>query len=184
MKVAFYLRVSTDQQETENQIAQLEQFAASRGWEIVKVYRENDTAWKAGHQKELSNALVDASNHKFDYLLAWAIDRLTRQGINSIFSIINTFEKYGVHVVSYQEKFLQDLDENFRPLYLALLGWIAKFESDRRSERIKAALERRRKLGKAVGRVKGAKDKTERKRTGYLLRYADRRPNKLPPPIG
>ena len=183
MKVAIYCRVSTDEQTTENQIPPLEKYAHDEGWQIVKIYAENDTAWKAGHQKELSNAFVAASNHQFDVLLVWAVDRLTRQGIQEIFTIINTFEKYGVHVVSLQEKFLKDMDDGFRPVYLSLLGWAAKFDSDRKSKRIKAALDRRRALGLPVGRVKGAKDKPDRprKRTGYLLRYADRRPNKLPP---
>jgi DNA invertase Pin-like site-specific DNA recombinase len=126
---------------------------------------------------------VAASNHQFDCLLIWALDRLTRQGIVEIFRLVNTFEKYDVHVVSLQESFLADIDSDFRPIYISLLGFWAKFDSDRKSKRIKASLERRRKLGLPVGRVKGAKDKTDRprKRTGYLLRYADRRPNKLPP---
>jgi DNA invertase Pin-like site-specific DNA recombinase len=182
-KCALYCRVSTDEQTTENQIPQLEKFANDRGWQIVKIYTENESAWKAGHQRELSNAIVAASNHQFDYLLIWALDRLTRQGISTIWGLVNTFEKYNVHVVSLQEKFLQDIDDGFRPLYLSFLAWQAKFESDRKSARIKAALDRRRALGLPVGRIKGAKDKIDRprKRTGYLLRYADRRPNKLPP---
>jgi DNA invertase Pin-like site-specific DNA recombinase len=182
-KVALYARVSTDEQITENQILQLEDYAKKHNWDIVAVYRENETAWKAGHQKELSNATTAASLHQFNILLIWALDRLTRQGISSILSILNTFEKYNVHVVSLQENFLQDIDNDFRPLYLAILAWAAKFESDRKSARIKASLERRRKKGLPVGRIKGAKDKSDkpRKRTGYLLRYADRRPNKLPP---
>jgi DNA invertase Pin-like site-specific DNA recombinase len=183
MKVAIYARVSTDEQTTENQIPQLEKFANDRGWQIIKIYTENESAWKAGHQRELSNAIVAASNHQFDCLLIWALDRLTRQGIVEIFRLVNTFEKYDVHVVSLQESFLADIDSDFRPIYISLLGFWAKFDSDRKSKRIKASLERRRKLGLPVGRVKGAKDKTDRprKRTGYLLRYADRRPNKLPP---
>src|SRR5208283_122011 len=140
MKVAIYARVSTDEQTTENQIPQLEKFANDRGWQIIKIYTENETAWKAGHQRELSNAIVAASNHQFDCLLIWALDRMTRQGIASIFGIVNTFEKYGVHVVSLQESFLADIDSDFRPLYLSILAWAAKFDSDRKSKRIKAAL--------------------------------------------
>jgi DNA invertase Pin-like site-specific DNA recombinase len=187
MKVAIYCRVSTDTQTTDNQLRQLEQYATEvKGWQIITVYQENETAWKAGHQKELSNAIIAASRHEFDYLLIWALDRITRQGIASILSIISTFENYKVHVVSLQESFLQDIDNDMRPLYLAILSWAAKFESDRKSARIKAALERRKGKGLLVGRQPGAKDKKDkpRKRTGYLLRYADRRPNKLPPEKG
>jgi len=183
MKVAIYCRVSTEEQTTENQLPQLEKYAELKGWQVVAVYRENETAWKAGHQRELSEAIISASRHKFDVLLIWALDRLTRQGIGSILSLMNTFERYNVHVVSLQENFLQDIQTDMRDLYLAILSWAAKFESDRRSARIKASVERRKSKGLPVGRKLGAKDKVDkpRKRTGYLLRYADRRPNKLSP---
>ena len=53
MKVAIYARVSTEDQTTENQIRELEEWIKRRGWEIVTIYRENETAWKAGHQKRM-----------------------------------------------------------------------------------------------------------------------------------
>ena len=52
MKVCVYARVSTEDQTTENQVRELEEWIKRRGWEIVNIYRENETAWKAGHQKE------------------------------------------------------------------------------------------------------------------------------------
>jgi len=51
MKVCIYARVSTEDQTTENQVRELEEWTKRRGWEIVTIYRENETAWKAGHQK-------------------------------------------------------------------------------------------------------------------------------------
>ena len=60
MKVAIYARVSTEEQVLENQIPVIETWAINRGWEIVKVYAEDATAWKAGHQKEFAQLLKDA----------------------------------------------------------------------------------------------------------------------------
>ena len=40
MKVALYLRVSTSNQTVENQEQQLQAFAKSRNWEVVKVYKD------------------------------------------------------------------------------------------------------------------------------------------------
>jgi len=48
---------------------------------------------------------------------------------------------------------------------------MAQQESARRSERIRAGLERRRAAGKPVGRQPGATDKTQRKRSGYVARW-------------
>jgi len=44
MNIVLYLRVSSDKQETENQAAQLCEFAAKQGWQIV---RENSSQEKA-----------------------------------------------------------------------------------------------------------------------------------------
>ncbi len=53
---------------------------------------------------------------------------------------------------------------------MAFAGWMAQQESARRSERIRAGLERRRAEGKPVGRQAGATDKSQRRRSGYVAR--------------
>jgi DNA invertase Pin-like site-specific DNA recombinase len=40
MKIAIYVRVSTDKQELENQLLQLREFASKSEWEVCKVYSE------------------------------------------------------------------------------------------------------------------------------------------------
>ena len=49
-------------------------------------------------------------------------------------------------------------------LLYALTGWVARMESQRRSERTKAGLARAVAEGKKLGRPKGSKDKKKRKR--------------------
>jgi DNA invertase Pin-like site-specific DNA recombinase len=180
VKVAIYCRVSTEEQDTANQLSVLEKMAQDRGWEIVGVYQEEASAWKAGHQRELSRLLVDASRHQFNAVLVWALDRLTRQGIGYILQLVNTLRTYKVKVISYQESWTEQSNEAMEDIFYAMVGWAAKFESDRRSERIKAAMARRRQKGLIVGRPKGAKDRKPRKKTGYFLRHADRRVKKAP----
>ena len=53
----------------------------------------------------------------------------------------------------------------------AIAGWVARMESQRRSERTKARLARAISRGKKLGRPVGSKDKKKRVRRGYLLRY-------------
>ncbi len=57
-------------------------------------------------------------------------------------------------------------------LLYSITAWVAKFESDRRSERVKAGQARALREGKSLGRPKGSKDKRRRRKSGYLLRYA------------
>ena len=175
MRVAIYARVSTEDQCVENQIPALEEMASRNNWEIVKVYQEEVSAWKAGHQAELKQLLIDASYHRFEIVLVWALDRLTRQGIGSIMQLVNTFKQYGARIISYQEPWTNQSDPMMADLMYSIAAWVAKCESERRSERVKAGIERRKKLGLPVGRKAGAKDARPRRKLGYYQRYADRR---------
>jgi DNA invertase Pin-like site-specific DNA recombinase len=58
---------------------------------------------------------------------------------------------------------------------VAFAGWMAQQESRRRSERIKAGLDRRRAQGKPVGRQPGAADKKPRKRSGCVASWENGR---------
>lgn len=179
-RCAVYLRVSTDDQHTENQMPALKELAERQGWKIVKVYSEEASAWRSGHQYELKELLIRASHHDYDVILVWSLDRLTREGIGSIMNLVNTFKGYGAELVSLQESWTMQGDPFMKDLLFSIVAWVAKFESDRRSERVKAGIERRRKKGLPVGRIQGSKDNGKRRRTGYLLRYADRRKTNPP----
>jgi DNA invertase Pin-like site-specific DNA recombinase len=50
-KVIIYLRVSSNEQTTENQLPPLQKWVADRGHELVEVYFENESAWESGHQR-------------------------------------------------------------------------------------------------------------------------------------
>jgi putative DNA-invertase from lambdoid prophage Rac len=173
-RCAIYARVSTDEQTTENQIPVLKELAERRGWKVIKVYAEEASAWRAGRQKELKQLLIDASYHKYDYILIWALDRLSREGISTLLTHVQTLVSYGATVFSLQETWLEQSGP-MRELLISIFGWVAKFESERRSERIKASMAKRKAEGKSVGRQLGSKDKKPRKRMGYFGRFADRR---------
>jgi putative DNA-invertase from lambdoid prophage Rac len=77
-----------------------------------------------------------------------------------------------VQVLSYQEPWTEAGGE-LLDLLLAIAGWVARMESNRRSERTKAGLARAVAQGKRLGRPKGSKDSKKRKRSGYFARYAN-----------
>ncbi len=174
MKVAIYIRVSTIEQVAQNQLPALEKWVIERGHELVKVYSESESAWKAGHQQELAKLKEAASRREFEILLTWALDRLSREGSAAILNLVNTLKAYGVKVISYQEAWTEAPGEIGEILY-AIAGWVARMESQRRSERTKAGLERVRQFGSKSGIPIGkrGKDKpdTKRKRSGYIKRY-------------
>ena len=163
MKVCIYTRVSTGEQDTKNQSVALADWANQRGYQVVKVYEEQESAWKSGHQRELANLVVDARKRGFQAVLVWALDRLSREGALAILSLVHKFSSYGVKVLSYQESWTEAPGEVGELLY-ALTGWVARMESQRRSERTKAGLARAVVQGKKLGRPKGSKDKRKRRR--------------------
>ena len=163
MKAVIYARVSTGEQDADNQIAQLTSWASSRGWVIADVYKENESAWKAGHQRELARLLDNAMKRKYYVVLVWALDRLSREGPLAILTLVNRLKNCGVKVISYQESWTEAPGELGELLY-ALSGWVARMESQRRSERTKAGLARVKAQGKCLGRPPGSKDKRKRRR--------------------
>jgi len=163
MKVCIYSRVSTGTQDNTNQSEVLIDWARQRGYEVVGVYQEEESAWRNGHQKELARLLEDARKRRFQVVLTWALDRLSREGALAILSLVHKLSACGVKVLSYQEPWTEAPGEIGEILY-AIAGWVARMESQRRSERTKAGLARAATQGKKLGRPKGSKDKRKRKR--------------------
>lgn len=163
MRCCIYSRASTGNQNPANQSMALTDWAQQRGWEVVKVYEEQESAWKNGHQRELALLLDNARKRRFQTLLVWALDRLSREGPLAILSLVSKLNDCGVKVISYQESWTEAPGELGEILY-ALAGWVARMESERRSERTKAGLARVVAQGKILGRPKGSRDKKKRKR--------------------
>jgi DNA invertase Pin-like site-specific DNA recombinase len=191
MKVVAYTRCSTDEQHPENQRADIELLAKSRGWVVSKWIEEKESGYKPGQQYELYDFIRDLKNgnRRFDYLIVWSLDRLTREGTLKQFSYLYTLSQYGCTLLSCREPWVEANDLT-RDILLTVAAYMAKAESQRRSERIKAGNARVlkdgvTKTGRAItklGRLPGAKDKASKPRhtAGYLRRYA-RNTNKLPP---
>ncbi|MFC1983152.1 recombinase family protein [Chloroflexota bacterium] len=107
MKVVIYSRTSTGDQNPTNQSVVLVDWANQRGDEVIKLYSETESAWKSGHQKELSRLLDDARKRHFEVVLVWALDRLSREGPLAILTLVNRLKSFGVKVISYQESWTE-----------------------------------------------------------------------------
>ena len=167
MRVAVYLRVSSSEQNASNQLPALQAFAESKCWEISEVYQEQESAWRNGHQRELTRLMKDAQRRRFDILLVWSLDRLTREGALAILLLFHKLIACGVKLISLQESWTE-LPNELRDVFLAMTGWVAQFESKRRSERTKAGLERAKREGKKLGRPLGSKDRKKRKQRNWI----------------
>src|SRR3989475_4247736 len=150
MKAAIYARVSTDRQESMNQIAELRDFCARKGWEIVREYVDEDVRGK-DRKPQLEALLEAAHQRRFDVAVFWALDRLTRAGVKDAIDILHRLGFSGVDFVSFREPCLTSLGP-FRDMVVGILATIANVETVRMSERIRSGLSRARAEGKHVGR--------------------------------
>jgi len=155
MKAVIYTRVSTKDQEAKNQIQELEAYAAKQGWEVLHVVTDKLSGTKAAKERPgLSKVMQLAAQKKFDVLLFWSLDRLSREGTRQTLGYLQTLSDRGVKWHSYTEEYLSSLGA-FADVVISILSTLAKQERIRISERTKAGMKRAIAEGATVGRPKG-----------------------------
>lgn len=150
MNIGIYGRVSTDKQDTENQLAQLREFAKTQGWQVAQEYVDIESGSK-GDRPEFQRMFRDASQRKFDLVLFWALDRLSREGVLATLQHLNRLESYGVGFRSFTEPYFDSCGV-FQDAVIAIMATLAKQERVKRAERTKAGLAIARAKGKTLGR--------------------------------
>jgi DNA invertase Pin-like site-specific DNA recombinase len=160
-RAALYVRVSTDAQTVENQIRELRQVAARRGWDVVEVYSDAGISGAKGRSGRpgLDTMLKDASRRKFDVVMAWAIDRLGRS-LSDLLDTIQHLEACRVDL--YLDQQAIDTTTPMGKLVFQLTGAFAEFERTMIRQRVKAGLKRAVAQGVKLGRPK-LDSATERK---------------------
>lgn len=152
MKVAIYARVSTDKQDNANQLEQLREFASKQSWEIVTEYKDTVSGSGRRTRPQFDAVMLAASQRKFDLLLFWALDRLSREGIVKTLGYLEQLRMWGCGWRSYTQPFLDTGNEMTNGIVLSVLAAVAKQERITLSERTKAGLQRARRAGKRLGR--------------------------------
>jgi hypothetical protein len=153
MKAGIYLRVSTDDQNTDLQLAELEAFAKHRGWETI-IYTDHGISGAKFDRPGLDRLLADADSKKLDVVMSWKLDRIGRS-TQHLAGIINRLLKADVGLVVPS----QGIDTSFGSinpackLQLNVLAAVAEFERDLIRERTKAGMKAAKARGSAIGRL-------------------------------
>lgn len=66
--------------------------------------------------------MKDASQRKFDLLLFWSLDRLSREGVSQTLDYLNRLQSWGAGFRSFSEPYLDSLGV-FKDAVLAILAW-------------------------------------------------------------
>ncbi len=110
-----------------------------------------DSAWASGNgngkgaafDKARTDLINGARLGHYQVVLIWALDRLSRRGIEDTLNVLRRLAEYEADVWSLHEDWLRTSDPAMRELLVGIFGWMAGQESKRRSERINAGLAKR-----------------------------------------
>ena len=98
MRVALYARVSTLDQQPEDQLAELRRHAAARGWQAAE-YVNRGASGSEARRTALDALLRDTRRRRFDVLMCWRLDRLGRN-LQHLVTLLDYLQALGVAFVS------------------------------------------------------------------------------------
>jgi DNA invertase Pin-like site-specific DNA recombinase len=146
MRAAIYARVSTLEQEPENQLGELGRYVDARGWESVEFV---DRGVSGAKDRRPALDQLDARRRRFDVLVCWRLDRLGRN-LRHLVTLFEELQALGIAFVSLGEGI--DCTTPAGRLQLHVLAALSEFERGRIKERVLAGLQRARSQGKRLGR--------------------------------
>jgi len=148
-RIAIYARVSTDRQSTESQLNALREYAGKRTWIISKEYIDEGYTGSNTKRPAFTAMMADAKKRKFDVLLVYKLDRLSRS-LKDLITTLDDLKSMGVDFISYDNGL--DTTTPTGRLIFNVVGAVAEFEKDIIRERVKAGLENAKRKGRRLGR--------------------------------
>ena len=101
MRAAIYARVSTVDQEPENQLQELRRYVGARGWTAVE-YVDRGFSGAKDRRPALDQLVAAAKRRRFDVLVCWRLDRLGRS-LKHLITLLEELQSLGVAFVSLAE---------------------------------------------------------------------------------
>ncbi len=156
VRCALYARVSTVNhgQDPELQLAELRQYAAHRGFQVIGEYVDHASGSKES-RPELNRLMADARRRKFDAILVWKLDRWARS-LRWLVNSLAEIEHLGLAFISLRDNI--DLSTPAGRLMVQILGAMSEFEKSLIQERVLAGLRHARAKGTKLGRPKRVVD--------------------------
>ncbi|GAA2178846.1 recombinase family protein [Leucobacter tardus] len=154
-RAVIYARISRDKKDEgetlDGQIELCEKLAVKNGLTVVATYRESDGTGASERSQsksrvEYDKMLAAARTGEFDYILAYADDRLTRRPAE-LEELIQLVETTGIKIRTHRFEHY-DLSSNQGIMAARILGAVAAGEARTISERQKATFERHAYAGK------------------------------------
>jgi DNA invertase Pin-like site-specific DNA recombinase len=177
--VALYARVSTKEQSTEAQVAQLTTYCQARGWTDVAVFRDDGISGVRDNRPELDRLRERLASGDVDTIVVSKMDRLGRS-LGMILRFWGDAEAVAARVIVIDQGI--DTSTPSGRLQRNMLAALAEFERELILERTQAGIARARALGKKFGAPRRipesvAREVQVRRARGESLRQISQRMN-------
>ncbi|EGT4140612.1 resolvase [Clostridium perfringens] len=157
--IAIYCRVSTEEQSEngysiDEQERLLEEWCKKMGYVIYKCYSDRGISGKnIKDRPALKELLSDAKAGKFDMVISWKINRVSRK-LEDVLKIVNLLEKNNITFKSYSEPF--ETDTPAGRMQFQMMALIGEFERGTIAQNVKMGMIAKAKSGNwCGGRVLG-----------------------------
>ncbi len=151
MKVAIYIRTSTEEQNPKNQLKDCISITPSKKYLL---FEEKQSAFKDTNREQFNKVLALIKSRECSDLVVWDLDRVYRNRLK-LKSFFELCKLYNCKIHSFRQAWLEDIHNTPEPwndiiydLMINILGWMAEDESKKKSDRVKAAV--RNKDGKTI----------------------------------
>ena len=98
IRAFLYCRVSTSDQNTAVQEAELRAYAERRGWDVVRVYKDVISGVKEARPR-LDELMSECRKRKVDAVLVWKFDRFARS-LRHLVTALDIFRRLGINFIS------------------------------------------------------------------------------------
>ena len=145
MRVVKYQRVSTQNQEVENQTNSIDKQIELLGWTCVGEYKEVMSGTKSKDTRpQLRQLLADARKRMFDRVIVFSLDRLGRSVVDVI-NTIHELEEVGVNIFVVKNSI--DTSTSQGKMFSYFINIFSEMERDMIISRQKQSIERIREKG-------------------------------------
>lgn len=157
MKLAIYVRTSTDKQDTglEAQLMACKDYCAREGVTDFVVFSDDDESGDQEHRPAFDRMIAAVDRGELDRVLVYCTNRLTRRVLQSL-TLIAQFQSKGVQLLSCTETIELDTPEG-RLMY-GILACFAQFQREDIVRKVRNGLENAKRKGIKLGRRQTRED--------------------------
>ena len=159
-RVVIYARVSTNEQNCDRQVAELEQVVKNNNWELVDTYIDKGYSRTTTTRPELDRMMKDAFVRKFEMVITLELSRLGAS-LKHMIEVVDKFKEKKIQLFIVNQQI--DTSSATGYMFFSIMTSIANYERELISERVKSGLENAKRKGVVLGRKTNLTPEVEEK---------------------